>query len=69
MQNQTGKDNDTIRVLLVDDEANHMEMAVLNLESAEPSFKITTASTPSQALRLIKDQSFDCIVSDYQCLR
>ena len=66
MQEQASKLNTFIRILFVDDEANQLELMKLNLESLEPSFLITTATTPSRALSLLKDQFFDCIVSDYQ---
>jgi len=45
MQEQASKLNTFIRILLVDDEANQLELMKLNLESLEPSFLITTATT------------------------
>lgn len=43
-----------------------MEMTKINLENTDSSMTITMTKTPSTALTLIKNQSFDCIVSDYQ---
>ena len=55
-----------IRLLIVDDEETQAELIKLNLESSQPSFKITATPIPSQAIILFKAQPFDCIVSDYQ---
>ena len=55
----------SIRVILVDDEPNQMELAKLNLEEADPVFTITLAPMPADALNLLFDQTFDCIVSDF----
>ena len=63
MQEQTGK-GDPIRVLLVDDEDTTIELTRLNLENL--SFQVTSTTKPSEALRLLSEQTFDCIVSDYQ---
>ncbi len=54
-----------IRVLLVDDEETQMELAKLSLEDADTSLKVTTISRPADALKLLSEQAFDCIVSDY----
>jgi len=56
----------SIRVLLVDDDETQAELAKLNLEDVDPSITITTVLKPSDTLRLLRSQSFDCIVSDYQ---
>ncbi len=66
MQDRTGNSRDIIRVLLVDDEESQRELTKLNLASADPSFEIKATLTPSEALRLLSGQPFDCIVSDYQ---
>jgi CheY-like chemotaxis protein len=56
----------SIKVLLVDDEPTTMELTKLNLEEADKSFKITLAPTPKEALTLLEEKPFDCVVSDYQ---
>ena len=43
-----------------------MELTKLNLELADPSFRISITLNPVEALELIKHLHFDCIVSDYQ---
>ncbi len=70
MQDQTGKSRpDIIRVLLVDDEETQLELSKLNLEANDPSFEVTTVLKPLEALNLLENQRFDCIVSDYQIRR
>ncbi len=56
----------SIRVLLVDDEEGQMELTKLSLENADPTLTITITPKPFFAVRLLSDQPFDCIVSDYQ---
>ena len=56
----------SIMVLLVDDEESQMGLAKLSLEDADPSITIVTTPIPSDALRLLRDQTFNCVVSDYQ---
>jgi len=55
----------SIRVLLVDDEPSQMELTKLNLEQADPAFTIALAPTPADALKHLSDQTIDCIVSDF----
>jgi CheY-like chemotaxis protein len=64
VQGKTGNTKNITRVLLIDDEEDNAELVSLNLENS--TLKVTTTSTPSQALMLLTDQSFDCIVSDYK---
>ncbi len=67
MRNQTGKSGgDVVLVLLVDDEEHQRELTELSLVGADPTLVITAAQTPSQALSLLLEQPFDCLVSDYQ---
>lgn len=56
----------TIHVLVVDDEVSQLELTKLNLETLGPNLSIQTISAPSEALRVLKSQHFDCIVTDYQ---
>jgi signal transduction histidine kinase/DNA-binding NarL/FixJ family response regulator/GAF domain-containing protein len=57
---------DVIPILFIDDDEAQIELTKLNLKSIDPSLKITSIATPNEALKLIKDHHFDCIVSDYQ---
>ena len=43
-----------------------MELTKLSLESDDPSLSVTTMQIPSDALKLLSNHRFDCIVSDYQ---
>jgi PAS domain S-box-containing protein len=66
MHEQTGNNNDTLKVLLVDDEKTSTELTKLNLESTDPSIEITIKNSPYEALEQASHKQFDCIVSDYQ---
>ena len=62
----TNSVTDEIRVLLVDDESAQLELAKLNLEQADASLFIDTVSTPKEALTLLREQPYECVISDYQ---
>ncbi|MCX6648981.1 MAG: PAS domain S-box protein [Candidatus Bathyarchaeota archaeon] len=67
MWNQAGNSSvGVVRVLLVDDDESQRELTKYTLEKADPSQKITAVLRPSNALRTLSKQQFDCIVSDYQ---
>jgi response regulator RpfG family c-di-GMP phosphodiesterase len=66
MSHQTTTDVDIINILFIDDEEAQTDLTTLNLESIDPSLKITSTIIPNVALKLLKDHHFDCIVSDYQ---
>jgi len=65
IEDNSPKFGKSIQVLLVDDEPTQMDLMKLNLEQTDPSFSITLAPTPIDALKLLADQPFDCIVSDF----
>ena len=54
-----------IRILLIDDEEAHLEIAKTFLEQ-EKGFKIVTSLSAQEALDRLKRDRFDVIVSDYQ---
>ena len=64
MREKVGNMKNIIHVLFIDDEENDAELVHLNLENA--SLKVTTTSTPLEALKLLANQNFDCVVSDYK---
>ncbi len=64
MPEKIGEAKKVIRILFIDDEKDDAELVKLNLKRA--SLDVTTVSTPSEALALLKKQDFDCIVSDYR---
>lgn len=53
-----------ISVLVVDDEAPFLDLCRLYLERSG-QFSVTTMISPTQALRVLEDRTFDIIVSDY----
>ncbi|MCF2143557.1 MAG: response regulator [Candidatus Heimdallarchaeota archaeon] len=57
---------DYIRVLFVDDEKTLLKATKLYLEKIEPSLQIITASSAKKALKLLREEPFDVVISDYQ---
>ncbi len=55
-----------IRLLLVDDEPEELELTRSGLEKLNDSLEITTCSSPEKALGLIKTGDFHCVLADYQ---
>ena len=58
-----------LRVLLVDDDPNQLEIINLSMGGEDQSFHLETARSADKALELLKEKQFDCIVSDYQMPR
>lgn len=56
---------DTIRVLLVDDEQDLVELGQLFLEREEDDMTVLVETTPKDALERLADERVDCVVSDY----
>jgi PAS domain S-box-containing protein len=54
-----------LRVLLVDDEPDQIEMVKFGLWNNNRGIESVTATSVSQALELLRSGGFDCIVSDY----
>ncbi|MDO9550349.1 MAG: response regulator [Methanoregula sp.] len=54
-----------ISILYVDDEADLLDLTQLSLEK-DGEFSVRTALSGAEALRRMKEQSFDAVVSDYQ---
>ncbi|MCX6689166.1 MAG: response regulator, partial [Methanoregula sp.] len=54
-----------IRVLCVDDDPLLLEVGTKFLEKSG-DFTVTTATSASDAIRLLEQETFDTIVSDYQ---
>jgi PAS domain S-box-containing protein len=57
---------DSIRVLHVDDESNQLEFAKTFIEFSDPAILMEPVTTPKEALDRLRDENYDCIVSDYQ---
>ena len=57
--------SETIRVLYVDDEPDLLEISRLFLEESG-EFAVTTALSAPEGIRLLEQEKFDAIISDYQ---
>jgi PAS domain S-box-containing protein len=56
---------DTVRVLLVDGDADFAGAAATDLEEHDHGFSVTVAPTASEATERIRAERFDCVVSGY----
>ena len=56
-------------MLHVDDDPNMTEVAARFLEREDPRLAVATESKPSTALDRLADETFDCVVSDYDMPR
>ncbi|HUS77266.1 MAG TPA: ATP-binding protein [Patescibacteria group bacterium] len=57
------------RVLHIDDEKDQLTFTKLFLKKADPSLEVTSVGSPEEALRLLEEESFDCIISDFKMPR
>lgn len=57
---------DFVKVLLVDDEVNLLQITKLYLEKTDRKFLISTAKSAKIALNLLVKEPFDIIISDYK---
>jgi CheY-like chemotaxis protein len=62
-QDQGGKES-KIKVLHVDDSPDFVEIASTYLRKTEDSISVETETRPSDALERLKDEEFDCVISD-----
>lgn len=56
---------ETIRVLLVDEDVEVLELTETFLEREDGDLAVTTETSAAAALERLGDASFDCVVSDY----
>lgn len=56
----------TIRVLHVDDEEDQLIIGKRFLEKVDQSLKITSTTYPEEAILMLQERPFDCLVSDYK---
>jgi PAS domain S-box-containing protein len=54
------------RILLVDDDEDHLFVTKRLLERKDPTFELTTTSSAPEALQLLEKDPFDAVVADYQ---
>lgn len=59
------EDDDGVCILYVDDNEELTELTKTHLEASEEDFSVVTATNAVEALELLQEQSFDCVVSDY----
>jgi len=57
---------DRIDVLIVDDDVAWADTASATLARADDRLSVVTASSGWEALDLIEDEEFDCVVCDYR---
>lgn len=57
--------SEAIRVLHVDDEPDFAETTARVLERENDELTVETATSPTDALELIDQQEFDCVIADY----
>jgi DNA-binding response OmpR family regulator len=66
---ETQGQNDTMRVLLVDDDEDMLVVAKRNLEKRDPRLVIATATDGDVALESFRTGRYEAIVADYQMPR
>jgi CheY-like chemotaxis protein len=54
-----------IRVLVVDDEPEFTTLVRQYLEAKSDAARVVTTTDPENAVRLVEQESFDCVISDY----
>nr|MBC8223109.1 PAS domain S-box protein [Candidatus Bathyarchaeota archaeon] len=57
---------DTIRVLHIDDEREPLRMTKKLLEMADERLKVESVSSPVEALEMLREGGFDCVVTDFK---
>jgi signal transduction histidine kinase len=53
------------QILHIDDNPDHLEILRLSLETIAPHIAVISTDSPLEAMKMIEDQEFQCIVSDY----
>lgn len=55
-----------VRVLHVDDDPQYTDLTETLLEDADDAIEVEAKTSVVEALNLLKERSFDCIISDYE---
>ncbi len=66
MNSEVGLVQDDVNVLLVDDEPGILDLAKIYLEKEEEDFVVETVLSGKEAVELLEERDYSCIVSDYQ---
>jgi PAS domain S-box-containing protein len=53
------------KILLIDDDNDHLLLAKLQLEQLSTEYEIEVASSAEEGLRKLGESEFDCVISDY----
>jgi signal transduction histidine kinase len=53
------------QILHVDDDPDHLEILRLSLETIAPRIEVISTDSSIEAIKMIEEQEFQCIVSDY----
>ena len=59
---------DVIHVLHVDDEPDQLMLTKRFLEEVDPRIHVDSAPSPMEAQHILKQEAFDCVISDYLML-
>jgi CheY-like chemotaxis protein len=51
--------------MIVDDDANQIELVSYNLENADQVIETCNALRPQDALKILREKRIDCVVSDF----
>ena len=54
------------RILLVDDNEDHLYITKSRLEQVNSTFKVAVVRSGEECLEMLKGREFDCIISDYE---
>jgi PAS domain S-box-containing protein len=60
-----GADDDDVHILYVDDNTELTELTKTYLEGSDEAFSVMTATNAVEAIELLQNEEFDCVVSDY----
>ncbi|PTD93855.1 hypothetical protein C9439_05595 [archaeon SCG-AAA382B04] len=55
-------------ILLIEEDSNFLDSAKNYLEDKNENLEIKTISSSEEAYELVKNNSYDCIVGDYQTI-
>ena len=55
----------SLKILIVDDEPDQLQMTKLGLNDVDPEFSIETATTASEAILKTKETTYDCVILDH----
>ena len=56
---------DSLKVLHVDDDPTQLQMMKLFFDQLDKSIHVVTCDSPLEAVKLVAEDGFDCVVSDY----